>query len=474
MSAREIISLLFRERIAVIIALIIPVVLAIAAYGLAAPSYTATTKLLLGSGQKSDSKAEVSQQAANVPFVTKQEVVNSEIEILTSRDLAKATIEDIGLEQLYPGSAGNASSEVGLERAVERFSRSLQASPVKNSDIIEISFEAPSPQLAQHVLSQLLEHYQQKHIDVYSRKLSGFLDTQVAGFEHNLRGVENEIAELKTVKNVFAIGDERRQLLDSRSTLAQTISQLRSRSAELESRRAQLDRLRKQTPDTIQLYSETEQSDALERARSQLLDLELQEKQLSARYSDEHRGLQNVRAQVAILKEYVTAQSKRFAGRVRTGRNPLFDEIAAELTRAEAEIKPGLVRADRLEEDVERIDERLRTLAGAERILVGLERSRDALEASLRIYRQRQADSRILENLDRQKIVSISVIQQPSGASRPTSPKPLIYLGAGIGGGIGAVFVLIGLLFALRNTYIAPEGVESSTNIPVLVSLPAR
>jgi hypothetical protein len=66
------------------------------------------------------------------------------------------------------------------------------------------------------------------------------------------------------------------------------------------------------------------------------------------------------------------------------------------------------------------------------------------------------------------------VIQQPSGASRPTSPKPLIYLGGGIGGGIGAVFVLIGLLFALRNTYIAPEGVESSTNIPVLVSLPAR
>jgi len=30
------------------------------------------------------------------------------------------------------------------------------------------------------------------------------------------------------------------------------------------------------------------------------------------------------------------------------------------------------------------------------------------------------------------------------------------------------------MLFAFRNTYIAPEGVESSTTIPVLVSLPAR
>ena len=120
------------------------------------------------------------------------------------------------------------------------------------------------------------------------------------------------------------------------------------------------------------------------------------------------------------------------------------------------------------------MDERLRVIADTERILIGLERSRDALESSLRIYRQRQADARILEDLDRQKIVSISVIQEPSGNSRPAAPKPLVYLGVGAGGGLGAVVMLIGLLFAFRNTYIAPEGVESSTNIPVLVSLPAR
>ena len=203
-------------------------------------------------------------------------------------------------------------------------------------------------------------------------------------------------------------------------------------------------------------------------------DLELQDAQLSVRFADENKAVQNIRGQIAILKDYVVQQEKRFAGRVRTGRNPLYDEIAAEIARAEAEIKPGLVRADNLDIEIERIDERLRTLAEAERILVGLERGRDALEASLRIYRQRQADSRILEDLDRQKIVSIAVIQEPTGNSRPTTPKPLSYLGAGIGGGVGAAFVLVALMFAFRNTYIAPEGVESSTSIPVLVSLPAR
>jgi uncharacterized protein involved in exopolysaccharide biosynthesis len=474
MSAREIISLLFRERIAVLIALVIPLMLAAGAFVIVAPTYTATTKLLLGTGQKSDNKADVSQQNANAPFVTKQEVVNSELEILTSHDLARMTIEDVGLAKLYPGLAGDGSPEASIESAVERFSRALVVKPVKNSDIIEVSFDAASPQLAQTVLHKLIERYQQKHIEVYSRPLSGFLDTQVAGFGHNLRTIESEIAELKSAKSVFQITDERRQLLDTRTTMQQTIAQLRSRSAELQNRLEQLQRMLKDTPQTLQLYSETEQSDALERARSQLLDLELQDTQLSARFADGNRNVQNVRAQIDILKNYVKQQEKRFAGRVRTGRNPLYDEITAEITRAEAEITPGQVRADALDQEVEHIDDRLRTLADAERILIGLDRERDSLETSLRVYRQRQADARILEDLDRQKIVSIAVIQEPTGNRRPTKPRPLTYLGAGVGGGVGAVIVLIAVLFAFRNTYIAPEGVESGAGVPVLVSLPAR
>lgn len=473
MSAREIIALLFRERVAVLIAFVIPILLAIGAYTMAEPTYTASAKLLLGTGGKSDNKSEVSTNASQAPLTTKQEVVNSELEILTSRDLARTTIADVGLSALYPKLADR-PFETAVEGAVEAFSKSLAVKPVKTSDIIEVAFEAGSPALAQTVLRQLIERYQQKHIEVYSKSLSGFLDTQVAGFEHQLRQVETEIADLKAAKSVFQIFDERRQLLDSRTTIAQTISQLRSRSAEVENRLVQLRRLKKETPEALRLYSETEQSDALERARSQLLELELQDTQLSARFSDSNRAVQNVRQQIGILKDYVAEQEKRFAGRVRTGRNPLFDEINAEIARAEAEVKPALVRAEALEADVERIEERLRTLTEAERILVGLERERDSLETSLRIYRQRQADSRILEDLDRQKIVNISVIQEPQGLSRPTSPKKLVYAGVGIGGGFAAVVVLIAVLFAFRNTYIAPEGVESSTSIPVLVSLPAR
>jgi len=251
MSAREIISLLFRERIAVLIAFIIPILLAIGAYTMAQPSYSAIAKLLLGGTGKSDNKSEVSNsQGQTGVLTTKQEVVNSELEILTSRDLARVTIEEIGLSTVYPKLADR-SPEAAMEVAVEAFSKALAVKPVKSSDILEVGFEASSPALAQTVLRHLIDRYQQKHIEVYSRSLSSFLDTQVAGFEHQLRQVEGEIADLKAAKSVFQVTDERRQLLDSRTTIAQTISQLRSRSAELENRLVQLRRLRKDTPEAF-------------------------------------------------------------------------------------------------------------------------------------------------------------------------------------------------------------------------------
>jgi uncharacterized protein involved in exopolysaccharide biosynthesis len=474
MSAREIISLLFRERIAVVIAFLVPLILALTAYKLATPRYEATAKLLLGAAQFEDT-ANVSGQANATPYSTKQELLNSELEILNSRDLARATIDDIGLGNLYPALANNAASaDTRMTQAVDQFQSTLAVRPVKASNIIEVAFASTDPAQAVTVLRQLIDRYQQKHIEVHSHPISGFLDTQVAGFQHNLRNVEGEIAELKSAKRIVSIDDERKQLLDNRNAMFQTITQLRARSAELDSRIAQLRELLQKTPENIDMYTETEQSDSLERTKSQLLDLQLQEKQLTSRYGDENRQVQSLRSQIGLLQAYIDKAAGQFSGRVRKGRNPLYDEMVAEIARAQAEIKPSLVRADALSQDITRIDDRLKILDGAQRILVGLDRERESLELNVKTYAQRQADAHIMEELDRQKIVSISIIQDPQAGAGPAQPRLFRYVGLGIGGGLALTVALIGLIFAFRNTYIAPEGVESATNVPVLVSLPAR
>ncbi len=475
MSAREIVSFLFRERLTAIIAFLVPLLLAIVAFELTAPVYVATAKVLVRAGREFDARNEVGQpNGGGSPQSTKQEMINSELEILSSRDLAEGTIKEFGIDQLFPRLNTAATPEATMDKALERFAKAFTAKPVKNSDVIELSLDAPTARLAIAALRDLAARYQQKHVSVFSRPISGFLDVQLNALEQNLRNLESEITAYKVQNNVFDVGDQRRYLLESRNNLANTVTQLRSRTAELEMRIVELNGLKRQTPETLNLYSESDQSDAVERARSQLLELRLQEEQMSTRYTDNSRALRELKSQIRAVDDFLTNQTGRFSGRVRTGRNPLYDELTAEIARAQAEITPLQTRADALDGEIAKTEDRLRGLEAGDQILNQMDREHEMLETNLKTYRQRQEDARMLEELDRQKIVSLSLVQDASSEVEPARPKLLFYLAGGIGAGIIVSFGIVGLLFAFRNTYIAPEGVERSTGIPVLVSLPSR
>jgi uncharacterized protein involved in exopolysaccharide biosynthesis len=457
------------------VAFLAPVLLAIVAFEMAAPVYVATAKILIRAGREFDARNEVGQPSGgNAPVSTKQEVINSELEILSSRDLAETTISAIGVAALFPRLSPGATPRVTMDRALDNFAKDFTARPANASDIIDLAFAAPTAELAVVALRELIARYQQKHVAVFSRPISDFLDVQLTALEQNLRSLESEITAYKVKNNVFNVAEQRRDLLETRNNLANTVTQLRSHAAELETRIGELNGLKRQTPETLYLYSETDQSDAYERARSQLLDLRLKEHEAAAHYTDNSRVLREIRSRIATIEEFLASQAKQFSGRVRNGRNPLYDEIVAEIARAQAEIAPQQTRAGALDAEIARIDERLKTLEGADQMIGQLDRQHDVLATNLKTYRQRQEDARLLEELDRQKIVSLSLVQDASAQVTPARPRLFFYLACGIGAGVIASLGIIGLLFAFRNTYIAPEGAERSTGIPVLVSLPSR
>ena len=116
-------------------------------------SYTADARitrrrrrLLVKTGREFQVRSDPNQPVASVPATTKQEIVNSEIQILTSRDLIEAVINQIGADKLYPGSGwfGGAS-----ERAIDAATKLLQpisrSSPVEHADVIDVSYRNARP-----------------------------------------------------------------------------------------------------------------------------------------------------------------------------------------------------------------------------------------------------------------------------------------------------------------------------------------
>ena len=106
LTSRELLSILFKEKLKLFLVFVV-LCAAVTGYSLLlTPYYEATTRLLVKTGPEFQTRSDANQQIASVPSTTKLEIVNSEIQILTSRDLVEGVINKIGAQRLYPGTTG--------------------------------------------------------------------------------------------------------------------------------------------------------------------------------------------------------------------------------------------------------------------------------------------------------------------------------------------------------------------------------
>lgn len=477
MSAREIAALLFRELGLVALVAVVPVLLAVALYAVTPKTYGADAKILVAAGRAGSSAGALGAPPANPAQVTAEEVLNSEVELLRSRELAVRTADAVGAARLFPGlPLDKATGRPRPDQVQAAFARALDVRAVKDANVIDVGFKAPSPALAVEALAKYLEFYQELHAQAYSSPVAGFLGTQLAGYEQRLREVEGQIAAFTEANRLFDPDQERKNLLDTRSNLAASVIQLRTHAAELGSRVSALQGLEARTPVEQRDYTETEQSEAVERARGQLLDLQVQRTKLAQNYQPGSRQLRDIDAQIASVQDFLNGEGRRFSGRVRTGRNPLYDELQAETARARAQVTPEEARAAAIETSIAGIDRRLTEISEGQKTLEPLQRQRRELAATLDTFRQREAEAALTESLDKHGAANVRVVQPATAVSttRPLSPHLSTFVAGGLAAGILLATVLLGLLFALKNTFIGPESVEARTRIPVLVSLPVR
>jgi uncharacterized protein involved in exopolysaccharide biosynthesis len=473
MTAREIISLLFRHRRWLLACLFLPLILAGIAFSVATPRYKATTRLLLAASHDQGTRASLNATTSSDSQATKQEAINSELEILSGSDLETAAVKKFGPDRLFPKqNFTSADGTVLWDQARRAFDRSLSAKVVKNSEVIEVSYEALDPALAQEVLNWYVTAYQQKHVEVFAVPMAAFLNQELEGLDTHLSGVEKQIADYRVAHSLYGANDDHKQLLDRRGTLATAAAQVRSHAVELQARLVELKSVLATTPQTTKAYSESEQSDALSKAQSQLLDLQVQERQLSERYKDDSVPVQTVKSQIATVQKFLNGQQSQFVGRVRTGRNPLYDELLTEIARAQVELGPAQARAAELDDEVAKIDQQLDGMEQAQVHIDQLSRDRDTTAASLKLYRERQQQAQLQEAMDQQRIVNIRQIE--SATTAQSGPKLPVYIGIGLAFGMFAAAALLALIFGTGSTHLVPESLERAAKLPVFVSLPHR
>jgi uncharacterized protein involved in exopolysaccharide biosynthesis len=462
LTTRELLSILFRERLKLILVFAGLCVLVIGYSYLLSPYYEATTRLLVKTGREFQTRSDPNQPIVAVPSSTKQEIVNSEIQILTSRDLAQSVVEKIGAGKLYPGAGDNADA------AVRDFQSDLKVTPVDQADVIDVSYKNGDHDVAVAALGALVDLYQQKHAQMFADPRYKFLDQQTKQYQDQLDTVVKKEADIRSAKSLFDVDAQRAKLLDDRASTSSILEQLKSQSIDAHQRIDFLTNRLKTTPALIQAGEA--QADVVEQAKARLLDLQVRSQQLHERYVGDVKPLQDTDAEIAKLREFVS-RNDPMNRKEWSQRNGAYDDMVVALNRAMADAAPLDQQIALRQQQEQSIDARLRDLEEGATAIDDLERERRTLEELVHTYRTRYEEARMSEDFDREGVASVSVIQRPDAPLKPAGPRHLPFILAGMLIGIVGAAGLLLYYLVFRETLITVESVERIIGIPVVASV---
>lgn len=476
-------SAIFKHKGKIIICLILGLVAAGAVYFFYPPQYESSAKLLVRYVLDRSPVDPVDGGSSSTTGFgkTTDNVINSEVEILKSWDLAVQVAEAIGFRKLVPemGDAANATAAATVVNA------GLEVASQKGSDILFVSYTSRDPQLATVVLDELVNRYFVKHLEVHrsaaafdfvsrqsdqvrarltqtedalkalkakagissSADNSGTLNADIVKIEDQYLGSEAELAEqsarVKQVEESLGAGSTAASQSSKSKNTGANDSRPLATSDELQRYKAltaKLEKLRQNDLDLLSRY--TAESDFVKLNRAEIQKLETEKRDLEKKWPD------------------LVTQSASATGAQSGPLDLSFERARLAGTKAKTEMLKA------------RLDERVKQLSEVGSQIADLERKKELEETNYKYFEGAVEKARIDEALDPSKMPNISAVQRPSPPLLVSGKRnKIVLMLAGGGLALGIAFALIAELF-LNQTIKRPLELETQLRAPLLLTIP--
>src|SRR6266480_7592800 len=239
MNLSAILFALFKRKWSIILLALVGIIAAAAFYFLYPPVYQSQAKLLVRYVLERSAVDSIDNTTRpNQASKTTDSVIDSEVQILTSWDLAAQVAEAIGPKRL-----GAPSKEAAAGSIVS----GLQVTASKGSDVMLVSFKNRDPQIATLVLQELLSRYFIKHLEVHrSAGAFDFVTQQTDQVRARLNQTEDALKSLRDKTGIVSLKDGSDALT---SEAAKTKDQLSAAEAELAEQQALVNQVGGAQPD---------------------------------------------------------------------------------------------------------------------------------------------------------------------------------------------------------------------------------
>jgi uncharacterized protein involved in exopolysaccharide biosynthesis len=438
--------------------------------------YKAETKLLVKKGRMDP--VVTPEQTAPMMFrdtVTEEEL-NSEVELIESDDVLRKVVVDCGLDRkksllalLNPWQG----SQERIAKAVRRLKSDLVVELVKKTDLISISYESESPELAARVLRTLNDGYIQKHLEVHHPGGQvQFFEQETEQYRKALADSEQRLKEFSDQTGGVSPSEVRDQTLDKLAEFNSTLATTRADIATAEQRIQDLESQQKSTP--ARLTTQMKKGDnpqVLETLKNTLMTLELKRTELLTKYQPTYPLVTEVDKEIADTKSALAKEEGTPVSEETTDQNPTYQWINEELAKAKSDLRGLKARETATQAIVNVYTNSARVLDEKGLLQQDLLRTQKANEENYLLYLKKGEEARIATALDQTRILNVAITEPPSVPALPSRSAWEFVL---VGCLLAAVFSsgLAVTLDYMDQSFRTPSEVAAELRIPVLAAVP--
>jgi uncharacterized protein involved in exopolysaccharide biosynthesis len=453
--------------------------------------YESESSLLVKLGRENSEIPSTVQKGSLLTTGVRKEELNSIVQMLTSRNLVEATVDEIGLEAFrfepvrphgflpsvkyyakltaraakrkYEGFliAVNLQKELSeREKVVLGIEGALQVEPHKESDVLMVRMRLPDPALCVRVSEVLLKKYLDKHNEIRrSDNASDFLNQQVASTKSELLGLEREKSGLRDKWNLSSPAEQRTILLKRLSELTDQINSSQGEKVMLERQQAQFRASLASIPETLRKSEVTTPNPSVQSLKDRITTLKLERTRMASNYKSNSPSIQKLDEEISALDKMLTNESATQIGSSTSEINPLRQTFIQNIEEITAKIAGLNAKINELRKPAAEIQGQLAMVDTGESRLNGVERERRIAEQNYLDYSKRKEEAYTADLLDQRHIPNVVILSAPSMPIEPVYPRKLLIMGIVLPFGL-----ILGISLALLLEYVS-DRIETERDI---------
>ena len=439
-------ALLARWRLAALVFLTVLGIVGAATF-LREPQYTATASLVL------DVKSPDPIAGMVLPGMTAVSYMATQLDVMRSERVALRALQTLGSEE-DPALREQWQRETegaGDFRAwlAEGMLKRLQATPMRDSNVVTLAFTAADPARAAAAANALLAAYIDTTVDLRvepAKQYNSFFDDRVQQMRQELEQAQKRLSAYQQEKGIIG-SDERLDVENLR------LSELTSQLVALQGVANESGGRQSQSAVNAERMQEVLNSPLLIGLNTELSRLESRLNEITARLGDNHPQVVELRATIAPLRARIAAETRRVTGSLAVN-NSINQARLAQLRASIEEQRSKLLqlKSQRNESAV---------------LLREVENAQRAYDTAMTRAAQTGAESQATQT-------NVSILKQATPPPRPSSPR--VRLNLLIALFVGALLAVCAVLLreVLDRRLRAPSDVLLALHQPLLGVLPAK